>query len=412
MAEDDAADPKQGTAVAQKLVDAKVVGVVGHLNSGTTIPASKLYSDAGIPQDPRRPPTPSTPATASRPPSVVVADDVHLGGTLGKYAVKNSKASRSPSSTTAPPTARALPTSSKAVVAAGGTVAREFTNDKATDFNAILTTIKAKKPDVVFFGGMDAVAGPMLRQMKALGINAKFMGGDGICSSELVKLGGDAMADNQVVTARKPVALKAKGKAGMEKFYDSIHPATFCARSSNPIWKKAPTPPAAGPAAPATPPTTPQGQPDPAKIRTRFPPEPNGYLHVGHAKSICINFGLARDYGGVCHLRFDDTNPEKEDTEYVNSIIDAVQWLGFDWPSSAKPRRQRRALPGQRLLRLHVPRGRIPDRSRPRLCGRANRRANAREPGRLRQARRGQPLPHPHPGRKPGALSRNARRQA
>jgi glutaminyl-tRNA synthetase len=74
-----------------------------------------------------------------------------------------------------------------------------------------------------------------------------------------------------------------------------------------------------------------KGAPDPAKIRTRFPPEPNGYLHVGHAKSICINFGLARDYGGVCHLRFDDTNPEKEDTEYVNSIIDAVKWLGFDW---------------------------------------------------------------------------------
>ena len=73
------------------------------------------------------------------------------------------------------------------------------------------------------------------------------------------------------------------------------------------------------------------GQPDPAKIRTRFPPEPNGYLHIGHAKSICINFGLAREYGGVCHLRFDDTNPEKEDTEYVNSIIDAVKWLGFDW---------------------------------------------------------------------------------
>ncbi|MBT9506993.1 glutamine--tRNA ligase/YqeY domain fusion protein [Rhodoferax sp.] len=77
------------------------------------------------------------------------------------------------------------------------------------------------------------------------------------------------------------------------------------------------------------------GQPDPAKIRTRFPPEPNGYLHIGHAKSICINFGLARDYGGVCHLRFDDTNPEKEDTEYVNSIIDAVKWLGFDWNGSA-----------------------------------------------------------------------------
>ncbi len=85
------------------------------------------------------------------------------------------------------------------------------------------------------------------------------------------------------------------------------------------------------------------GQSDPAKIRTRFPPEPNGYLHIGHAKSICLNFGLARDYGGVCHLRFDDTNPEKEDTEYVDSIIDSVRWLGFDWaqigqaPGSAAP---------------------------------------------------------------------------
>jgi len=73
------------------------------------------------------------------------------------------------------------------------------------------------------------------------------------------------------------------------------------------------------------------GAPDTANIRTRFPPEPNGYLHVGHAKSICINFGLAQEYGGVCHLRFDDTNPEKEDTEYVNAIIDAVKWLGFNW---------------------------------------------------------------------------------
>lgn len=73
------------------------------------------------------------------------------------------------------------------------------------------------------------------------------------------------------------------------------------------------------------------GQPDPARIRTRFPPEPNGYLHIGHAKSICLNFGLAQDFGGVCHLRFDDTNPEKEDQEYVDAILDAVHWLGFDW---------------------------------------------------------------------------------
>lgn len=76
------------------------------------------------------------------------------------------------------------------------------------------------------------------------------------------------------------------------------------------------------------------GQTDPARIRTRFPPEPNGYLHIGHAKSICLNFGLAQDFGGVCHLRFDDTNPEKEDQEYVDAILDAVRWLGFDWSVS------------------------------------------------------------------------------
>jgi len=79
-----------------------------------------------------------------------------------------------------------------------------------------------------------------------------------------------------------------------------------------------------------------KGQPDPAKIRTRFPPEPNGYLHIGHAKSICLNFGLARDYEGVCHMRFDDTNPEKEEQEYVDSITEMVQWLGFGWDAFGK----------------------------------------------------------------------------
>ena len=111
-----------------------------------------------------------------------------------------------------------------------------------------------------------------------------------------------------------------------------VKPSNFLrAASSNATSKPAPAPSATSAAAPATRAAPCRGPADPARIRTRFPPEPNGYLHVGHAKSICLNFGLARDYGGVCHLRFDDTNPEKEEQEYVDAIIDAVHWLGFDW---------------------------------------------------------------------------------
>jgi branched-chain amino acid transport system substrate-binding protein len=106
----------------------------------------------------------------------------------------------------------------KAVTAAGGkTIDRQFTTDKATDFTAILTSLKAKKPDIVFFGGMDAVAGPMMRQMKQLGIQAKFVGGDGICTAELPKLAAGAMADGQVVCAEAG-GVEGEQKAGMEDF--------------------------------------------------------------------------------------------------------------------------------------------------------------------------------------------------
>ena len=203
LAEDDAADPKQGTAAAQKLVDQKVNGVVGHLNSGTSIPASKIYSDAGIPQISPSSTNPKFTRQGYKTTFRVVADDVHLGGTLGRYAVQ--KLSAKNIAVIDDRTAYGQGVADefeKAAKAAGATiVGREFTTDKATDFTAILTTIKGKKPDVIFFGGMDAVAGPMIKQAKSLGLNAKFMGGDGICTGELVKLSGNTIADNQVYCA-------------------------------------------------------------------------------------------------------------------------------------------------------------------------------------------------------------------
>ena len=219
LAEDDAADPKQGTAVAQKLVDSKVNGVVGHLNSGTTIPASKLYSDAGIPQISPSATNPKYTRQGFKTTFRVVADDVHLGGTLGRYAVKDMKGKSIVVIDDRTAYGQGVAEEFvKAVKASGGAIAdQQFTTDKATDFTAILTAVKSKKPDVVFYGGMDAVAGPMIRQMKQLGINAKFMGGDGICSGELPKLAAGAMADGQVICAEAG-GVEGKQKAGMEKF--------------------------------------------------------------------------------------------------------------------------------------------------------------------------------------------------
>ncbi len=219
LAEDDAGDPKQGTAVAQKLVDSKVMGVIGHLNSGTSIPASKIYSDAGIPQISPSATNPKFTRNGYKTTFRVVADDVHLGGTLGRYAVKELKGKSIAVIDDRTAYGQGVAEEfAKAVKASGGAIAeQQFTTDKATDFTAILTAIKAKKPDVVFYGGMDAVAGPMIRQMKQLGINAKFMGGDGICSGELPKLAAGAMADGQVVCAEAG-GVEGEQKAGMDKF--------------------------------------------------------------------------------------------------------------------------------------------------------------------------------------------------
>jgi branched-chain amino acid transport system substrate-binding protein len=222
LAEDDGADPKQGTAAAQKLVDSKVQGVVGHLNSGTSIPASKIYSDAGIPQISPSATNPKFTRQGFKTTFRVVADDVHLGGTLGKYAVKELKGKSIAVIDDRSAYGQGVADEfEKGVKAAGGkTVGREFTNDKATDFTSILTSIKGKNPDVVFYGGMDAQAGPMLRQMKQLGINAKFVGGDGICSGELPKLAAGTMGDGQVVCAEAGGVDEkdAKAKKAVEDF--------------------------------------------------------------------------------------------------------------------------------------------------------------------------------------------------
>ena len=220
LAEDDAADPKQGTAAAQKLVDAKVNGVIGHLNSGTTIPASKIYHDAGIPQISPSATNPKYTLQGFKTAFRVVANDGQLGGTLGRYAVQTSKAKNI--AVIDDRTAYGQGVAEEFIKGAkkSGTVnivAQEYTTDKATDFNAILTKIKAKNPDVVFFGCMDAVAGPMLRQMKQLGINAKFMGGDGICTESLATLSGDGMGDGQVVCAEAGGVVESE-KKGMDDF--------------------------------------------------------------------------------------------------------------------------------------------------------------------------------------------------
>ena len=205
LAEDDAGDPRQGTAVAQKLVDAKVNGVVGHETSGTAIPSSKIYFDAGIPQIT---PSASNPVYTQQGYNTAfrnIANDVQLGAALARYAVQNGKARQIAVIDDRTAYGKGLADEFMKSVKGGHSGARivsqQYTNDHASDFGAILTAIKASKPDLIFFGGMDAVAGPMLRQMKQLGIKANFMGGDGMCSDAVPRLAGEGMADGQVICA-------------------------------------------------------------------------------------------------------------------------------------------------------------------------------------------------------------------
>ena len=198
VAEDDAADPKQGTAAAQKLCDSKVAGVVGHLNSGTSIPASRIYDQGGVPQVSPASTNPKLTLQNFTGVFRTIANDVQQGTGLGKYATGALGAKRVAIIDDRTAYGQGLADeTAKAVKESGGeVVAREFTTDKATDFNAILTKIRATNPEVIFYGGMDAQAGPMVRQMKQLGITAKFLTGDGGCSPEMIKLAGDGMSSS------------------------------------------------------------------------------------------------------------------------------------------------------------------------------------------------------------------------
>jgi len=227
LKEDDGAVPEQGASVAQKLVDAKVNGVIGHLNSGTTIPASKIYSAAGIPQISPSATNPTYTTQGFKTAFRVCANDAQIGSVLGKYAADTLKGKSVALIDDKSAYGEGIAGEFKKGASAAGAkvVATEHTNDKATDFQAILTNVKGKKPDVVFYGGMDAQAGPMLRQMKQLGIAAKFMGGDGICSTSLKDLAGDGMTDGNVICAEAGGI--PKGKEGPMEDFKTKYKAKF-----------------------------------------------------------------------------------------------------------------------------------------------------------------------------------------
>jgi branched-chain amino acid transport system substrate-binding protein len=231
VAEDDAADPKQGTAAAQKLCDTKVAGVVGHYNSGTTIPASKVYNDCGIPMITGAASNPNLTKPGYKTTYRIIANDNALGAGVALYAADTLKLKKVAIIDDRSAYGQGVAEVFKKTALAKGmsVVDEQYTTDKATDFMAILTAVKSKKPDAIFFGGMDAQGGPMLRQMEQLGLsNVKYFGGDGICSTELAKLAAGAKTIGNVVCATGGTSLaKMPGGEAWKKRYDAKYPGQF-----------------------------------------------------------------------------------------------------------------------------------------------------------------------------------------
>ena len=225
MSEDDQADPKQGTLVAQKFVDAKVNAVIGHLNSGTTIPASKIYFDAGIPQVSPSATNPAYTNQGFKTAFRVMANDIQQGKALGQFAVDNLKAKSVAVIDDKTAYGEGVAGQFKQAALAHGVkvVAEEHTDDKAIDFAAILTKVKGKKPDLIFYGGMDAQAGPMARQMRELGIKAKYLMADGGCTTEFHKLAGAAGDGAYCSLPGVPLDKMPGGPAFKEKYANKYH---------------------------------------------------------------------------------------------------------------------------------------------------------------------------------------------
>ena len=229
MGEDDQADPKVGTTVAQKLVDAKVAGVVGHLNSGTSIPASPIYSQAGIPVISGSATNPKLTEQGFKTQFRVVARDDQQGPAVANYLASNSKPKMVAVIDDATAYGEGLANEvEKTLKSAGvGVLPREKGTDKTTDWKAILTKLRGRNPDAIFYGGMDATGGPLMKQGRELGIKAIFAFGDGACTDEMSKLAGPAAEGLLCSQAGIPVAAADKGFLDAYKKKYNVDPILY-----------------------------------------------------------------------------------------------------------------------------------------------------------------------------------------
>lgn len=197
LSEDDQADPRTSTIVAQKLTDEEINGMIGHLNSGTTIPASRVYHDAGVPQISPSATNPKYTRQGFESAFRTMANDIQQGKMLGLFAVRHLAAKHIAIIDDRTAYGRGIADEFEKAVRARGAriVAHEFTTDRSTDFLAILTAIKGKQPDLLFFGGMDPQGAPLARQLRSLGITARFLGADGLYTTEFIRLAGAAAED-------------------------------------------------------------------------------------------------------------------------------------------------------------------------------------------------------------------------